>query len=277
MRGLNKLIIQLLIFVIICNETHLSFTLTHDNEEGEPFNIGQQLITHKDARLVQNQLYYFQYDQGSITVDRLRFAYGFSDEFGIQATVPYYFQNNSELKTHGFGDMRLVAQWNPFRTKEHLGTLRFGIEFPAKFIGEIPEAGAGVWSYVFEAGTFHSSYNWYFEFFVLGFKRTKKNHYLPGDSVRFSTNTGPKIHFNHKKSKLFMLAQLRGIYEAVDTQFGKTVPNTGKFVALLGPLFSYRHKRIIIEGSPEFVITQRYHGIQNPLQWVGTLTLQISF
>jgi hypothetical protein len=78
MRGLNKLIIPLLIFVIICNETHLSFALTHDSEEGEPFNIGQQLITHKDARLVQNQLYYFQYDKGSITVDRMRFAYGFS-------------------------------------------------------------------------------------------------------------------------------------------------------------------------------------------------------
>lgn len=247
-------------------------------DQEEPFNIGQQIIVKGKVWTYQDQLFYFQFDNGSITLNRSRVAYGFSDAFGVEVTLPYFIEyKNFNEKSHGPGDVRILGQWNCFRTGEHLGTIRGGIEAPTGSIHRVPATGAGSVSYVADAGFIHSSYKWYAEYFITGFKRTKKNNYQAGSEVRFSTNIGPKIHFNHGKSKLFTLIQLRGLFAKADKISDIKVPNTGSLITVMGPLMSYRYKNIILEGSTEFPISQRFNGVQDHLQWIATLTFQVEF
>lgn len=283
MRGLNNKNHFLLIIFVSLSTCALGQLASNapsgTSSQNEPFNIGQQIIVEQRRLTLQQQLFYFQFERGSLTLSRMRGAYGFTDSIGFELSVPYILSfNRFGNRSAGFGDIRILTQWNYFRTQDNLATFITGLEAPTGSINKQPPTGFGSVTYIAEFGFIHSSQDWYADYFIRGFKRRSKNNIDPGSEVRFRTSLGPKIHFGQKvKSDLFALVQLRSIYENKTKINDIKDSNTGGFVALLGPLFSYRRSNGLVEGTLEFPISERLNDRQDPLQWSSSLTFQIEF
>ncbi len=204
-----------------------------------------------------------------------------TEKLSIQTIVPFWVINTlpPNLSTIGISDILIRIKYLTVKMERFLVFTKLGVTFPSGSIKHVPVTGAGSYGFFGELSGSNVSPDWYvgYRFYMLLFSRAAHKFKL-GNNFLYEIASGRVIKFKQdSKSTLYFIMQLT-FYDFLPNRVaGIDLPNTGSFVAFLGPLIAWTRDDFLLQGLLQLPIGQYLNGNQQPYDLRAVLDFQIRF
>jgi len=284
MRKTNKFII--IAFGLLVVNSKLSAIPQDPEPLNSHFAIGREPVTSPGYRVINTDFIFTAFEQESDIVMENTFAYGFAKRAGFLFIVPIFFKQSGERRvSRGLADIGLHFQWHFYRAEYNLALIQMGMTFPTGKGGESlggglssPALGTGSFNPFIQFSAIHASDNMYAAFIVSDLITTRHKNKHAGNVFDFDFSIGPKFKIGqHKKTELFVLAELESFIFFQDRFKGKKIRDTGRFLIGIGPSIVFNTKYGTFTGRVLLPYGQRIFGIQEKGLYRGNFNYAYSF
>lgn len=198
----------------------------------------------------------------------------------VEFLLTYFVVNTQppDFSSKGISDTLIDLKVTIFDSPPFNAIIKAGIQFPTGSIGKIPFTGTGSYDFFYECAGNHFSDEWYAAARYGGLITTTRHGFKAGNEFLYELNAGKHIKFQSAiRTSLFFILQL-SLFDTLPNKFKKiTDPNTGDFVAFLGPLVSFHRKNILLQALYQVPIGQYLYGNQQNYDFRAALDFQFTF